>query len=701
MSVINTLIGTPLGWVMWVCYRWLGSYGGAILLFTLVSKVILLPVSILVQKNSIKMVKLQPELNRIHVEHYGDRDRIADKSMELYQRERYSPALGMVPLVIQILLVLGLISVIYHPMQHLLHLDAGVCRVLTDATASLLGTEELGAGAQLRVMSAMAEPANEGYFLGLASSLPGTDLPGLMAAVRGVDMHFLGLDLSMVPPLVPVTALLLIPLLSCLSTFALCWAQNRENVLQREQSFWGRWGPGLFTVAFSTWFTFLVPAGVGLYWIASNVLSILLLYLLNRLYPPEREIDYEALERSKQQLAARKAAKKEEVRRLLPYRKREKRDYRRFLRDKEPKRLVFYSESSGFYKYYAGMIGYVMEHSDLVIHYITSDPNDQVFAMESPRFRAYYIGELRLIPLMMKLDADMVLMTVPDLELFHLRRSLVRKDIEYVYVEHGIGSDNLLGRPHSLDHYDTIFNTGPHQTEESRALEELYGLAPRRLVKVGYSLIDEMTAAWEAAPKKGPEEQKTVLIAPSWQKDNIMDSCIDNLLDQLLPLDCRLIVRPHPQYVRLYPDRVEALKERYGDYLGPDFEIQTDFSSNDTVYQADLLITDWSNISMEFAFSTLKPVLYINTPMKVMNPEYQRIPIVPIDIWIRSELGGQLDPEKLDRAGETVWDLLSRQEEFRERIARVKGKAMYNIGHGGEAAGRYIVGRLAPRDKEA
>ena len=81
--------------------------------------------------------------------------------------------------------------------------------------------------------------------------------------------------------------------------------------------------------------------------------------------------------------------------------------------------------------------------------------------MEGPKFHVYYIGELRLIPLMMKIDADMVMMTVPDLELFHLKRSIVRKDIEYVYVEHGIGSDNLLGRPHSLDHYDTIFNAGP------------------------------------------------------------------------------------------------------------------------------------------------------------------------------------------------------------------------------------------------
>ena len=67
------------------------------------------------------------------------------------------------------------------------------------------------------------------------------------------------------------------------------------------------------------------------------------------------------------------------------------------------------------------------------------------------------------------------------------------------------------------------------------------------------------------------------------------------------------------------------------------------------MYSADLLITDWSNISMEVAFSTLKPVLYINTPMKVFNPEYKKIDIVPIDIWIRAEMGGQLELDEVDR----------------------------------------------------
>lgn len=60
---------------------------------------------------------------------------------------------------------------------------------------------------------------------------------------------------------------------------------------------------------------------------------------------------------------------------------------------------------------------------------------------------------------------------------------------------------------------------------------------------------------------------------------------------------------------------MEQLKARYAGR--DDIEIQTDFSSNSTVFDSDLLITDWSDISWEFAFTTKKPVLFINTPMKL------------------------------------------------------------------------------------
>lgn len=84
------ILSTALGYVMNFCYKLLHDYGLAIILFTLISKIVLLPVSIWVQKNSIKMVKMQPDINRILIKHYGDKDEIAEEQSKLYKKEKYN-----------------------------------------------------------------------------------------------------------------------------------------------------------------------------------------------------------------------------------------------------------------------------------------------------------------------------------------------------------------------------------------------------------------------------------------------------------------------------------------------------------------------------------------------------------------------------------------------------------------------------------
>ena len=71
----------PLGMLMKWCWMLLEDYGLAILLFTLATKIVLLPLSIWIQKNSIQMVKLQPEINFLKVKYHGSNDLIADEQV--------------------------------------------------------------------------------------------------------------------------------------------------------------------------------------------------------------------------------------------------------------------------------------------------------------------------------------------------------------------------------------------------------------------------------------------------------------------------------------------------------------------------------------------------------------------------------------------------------------------------------------------
>ena len=191
------------------------------------------------------------------------------------------------------------------------------------------------------------------------------------------------------------------------------------------------------------------------------------------------------------------------------------------------------------------------------------------------------------------------------------------------------------------------------------------------------------------------QEKKTVLIAPSWQKDNILDSCIEKMLDKLVHTDYQIIVRPHPQYVRHFEGRIDALAAKYEEY-GVVF--QKDFSSNKTVYMADLLVTDWSSISLEYAFSTLKPVLFINTPMKVINPDYQELKTVPIDIELRDKVGISLALDKVsDEVVVAVDKLLFDKQFSKESMQSLKEAYLYNPGESGKVGAKYIIEKLVER----
>jgi len=621
MSLTEQL-AVPLNALMMICYRMVGHYLAAILIFTLLTKVILFPVSLWTHRNGITMIRLMPELNRLKVKYYGDKDTIAEETQALYKQRGYHPLASTVPMFIQLALLIGVIGAVQ---------------------ALLAGTES--------VLS--------------------------------------------VPPAQAGGMTLLMPLAAGGSALLLGLAQNQFNPLQREQSRASQWATNGVSIGISLLLGAFVPVGVGVYWIASNLLTIGQQLVLNAVMPARNYVDYESLEQSKQELAGidslSSRVSKED-------RQREKADYKRFFSIAN-KHLVFYSESSGFYKYFADVIDYLLQHSNLSIHYITSDPNDAIFqkAQKEPRIRPYYIGEKRLITLMMKMDADMVVMTTPDLDNFYLKKSYVKKDVEYIYTAHGVGSTNLLLRNCALAHFDTIFCIGPYQIEELREEEYVYNLPSKTLVPCGYGLLDSVMTAYDSSLSKRLKEKPQVLIAPSWQPDNILDTCIDPLLDSLLCGKYHIILRPHPEYCKRYPQKIAILKSRYKDKLGQSssgFELQTDFSSNETVFESDIVITDWSTICYEFSFATKRPTLFVNTPMKVMNPDYQRLKRIPLDIEIREKIGRSISPDTAGEIERVVEKLLMQADAYAQSIEKLLGECLFNPGQSGMAGGKYIIDRL-------
>ena len=305
--------------------------------------------------------------------------------------------------------------------------------------------------------------------------------------------------------LIPATAggwTWLMPLAAGASAWLLGLAQNRINPLQREQSRAAQWTTNGISIAISLFLGAFVGLGVGLYWVCSNLFSVLVQLACNWNMPPAKRVDYPALRAVQAELAKLEAGLRASAVVSPDDKKREKRDYKRFF-SVANKHLVFYAEGGGYYRYFQSLVEWLLEHSTVTIHYITHDPRDAIFerAKTQPRIRPYFIGPVRIIPLMMKMDADMVVMTTPDLGTYQLKRSYVRKDVEYVYLDHAMSSMHMIYRKGAYNHFDTIFANGPHQIDEHRATETLYGLKPKKMVETGYVFLDTPLASFRPAPR--------------------------------------------------------------------------------------------------------------------------------------------------------------------------------------------------------
>lgn len=673
-SIIEFLVSI-LGYVMLFCYYLVKNYGLSIIVFTLLTKAILFPVNILLQKNSIRMVKMQPELNALKIKYIDDKDKFTDEQLKLYKKYKYNPFLSTVPLLIQIPLVLGLVGVIYRPLSYVLNIPNDVIMQMKDWLINTLQITDAGNMYQLSIL----EQIRNGIFPNGVSS-------DIINSIQNLNMNFLGLDLSLRPSFTEHQEMLIFPVLSGLSAWLMCFAQNRINVLQVAQEKFIKITTTVFMIAFSTYFAFLVPGGVGLYWIFGNLFAILVMFIINAVIPPKKYVDYELLLKTKEQ-----AQLKEQERRK--YSKREKADYKRFSSEKN-KELMIYSESNGFFKYYADMIDYICEHSDLTIHYVTSDPNDNIFNDPREQIKAYYVAsDPYLIPLFMQLDCKMCIMTMPDLEKYHIKRSRIRKDIEYVYMSHGMGSRALTLRKGALDWFDSTFCVGIDSEIETREMEEYYNTKPKTMIEAGYPLLDKMLADYDKMEKKENPKPK-ILIAPSWFPNNIVELCGEKLLDTMKETDYDVILRPHPQMVRHVPELFEELKEKY---KGTNIEIQTDFSSTNPILQADVLITDWSDISFEFAYTTKRPVLFIDTPMKVMNSDYVNFKHTPVTIALRNVLGKNIKPDELDKAIPTIEEFLNNKTLYRDQINKALHEHIFNVGNSKKVYGRYVLKRLGKK----
>ena len=155
------------------------------------------------------------------------------------------------------------------------------------------------------------------------------------------------------------------------------------------------------------------------------------------------------------------------------------------LTDKE-RSIVFYAENEASMNHFRLLISELTEEKNLQICYVTSVKNDPIFSSKNKNILPFYIGDgTTRTKFFLTLKAKILIMDMPDLQTFHIKRSKVYP-VHYIYIFHSMFSTHSYLRKGALDNYDTIFCVGKHHEKEIRAAEEKIWIKGEKLNQIWF-----------------------------------------------------------------------------------------------------------------------------------------------------------------------------------------------------------------------
>src|SRR5574344_1791931 len=142
MGIISEIIGYPLGWLMWLIFQVVKNYTWSIVIFTLITKLILIPVSVKQQKSTAAMSLLNPKLEKLKKQYAKNQEKLQEEQMKLYNEEGINPMSSCLPLLIQLPILYGVFDVVYRPITHILRVNSEMIEGAKTIAADLFSTNK-------------------------------------------------------------------------------------------------------------------------------------------------------------------------------------------------------------------------------------------------------------------------------------------------------------------------------------------------------------------------------------------------------------------------------------------------------------------------------------------------------------------------------------------------------------------------------
>ncbi len=272
------ILGIPLGWILHWMQELIGNYGWTLIIFTILVKLLMTPLTIKQQKSTAKMSAFQPKLKELENKYKNNKEKYQQEMMKLYEKEGISPMGGCLPMVITMIILFGIIEVVYRPLRYVLQISADTI----DAACKALS---LTSSQQLQIINVVQQGTGEKFEL-IKNIFSATDIE----KIKDFDMMFLGWDLSQIPTL-GFNWSIMIPILACASAALMGIMAMRQ---QKDQGAANASGGKMMKIMnfvsplISLIFAFQLPAGVGIYWIISNLTSFAQTAIIRKIYTPEK-----------------------------------------------------------------------------------------------------------------------------------------------------------------------------------------------------------------------------------------------------------------------------------------------------------------------------------------------------------------------------------------------------------------------------
>lgn len=324
------IIKVPFGYLLDFLVSFSGSYGVALILFSLVLKIILLPTSAKSRKSSMKMARIAPQIKALEIECGEDKEKYQKEVSKLYKQEGLGCTGGCLWSFIPLLVLIPLYAVIREPITYIMHIPAEYAAKIVEVIGENVSLSSNSYYQQMEAAAYVME-----YKDAIAAALPADVAAEIVAKLKEINFSFLGLNLNLLPSWkvwqffgAGATwqnwGLFLIPILSAGSQLLSMFtgqlsnnkvvtnekgeqdkdAQNTANSTNRTMM--------LVMPLMSLYFCFVMPAAISVYWFAQSVFGMLQDIILGRVFRKQ----YEEEDMKRREAAAELAAKEAERERI-------------------------------------------------------------------------------------------------------------------------------------------------------------------------------------------------------------------------------------------------------------------------------------------------------------------------------------------------------------------------------------------------